>query len=113
MALLSLFSFLLLIFSFVGAATSDDADRSRVITFVLTYFPTQFEFIARQIDAFRANPLRIGLAGGIALTWASLGFFNAVSTAVNYAWGVETPRSFLKHRLLSFLMLVAAIVEES
>lgn len=107
-ALLSLFPFLLLIFSFVGAATSDDADRSRVITFVLNYFPTQFEFIARQIDAFRANPLRIGLAGGIALTWASLGFFNAVSTAVNYAWGVETPRSFLKHRLFSFLMLVTA-----
>ena len=107
-ALLSLFPFLLLIFSFVGAATADDADRTAVLVFVLNYFPTQLEFIARQLDAFRATPLRIGLAGGIALTWASLGFFNAVSTAVNYAWGVETPRSFLKHRLFSFLMLVTA-----
>jgi membrane protein len=107
-ALLSLFPFLLLIFSFVGATTADDADRTKVLNFALNYFPTQVEFIANQIDAFRANPLQIGLAGGLGLAWASLGFFGAVSTAVNYAWGVETPRSFLKHRLFSFLMLVAA-----
>jgi membrane protein len=40
--------------------------------------------------------------------WASLGFFGAVTSAVNEAWGVEKQRSFLKHRLVSFLMLVAA-----
>ena len=107
-ALLSLFPFLLLVFSFVGATTADDADRTRVLDFALKYFPTQVDFIARQIDAFRANPLQIGLTGGLGLAWASLGFFSAVSTAVNYAWGVETPHSFLKHRLVSFLMLVAA-----
>jgi membrane protein len=31
-----------------------------------------------------------------------------VTTAVNYAWGVETPRSFLKHRLFTFLMFLTA-----
>jgi membrane protein len=34
--------------------------------------------------------------------------FSAISSAVNHAWGVEKQRSFLKHRLVSFLMLVAA-----
>jgi membrane protein len=66
------------------------------------------EFIARQLDAFRQTPLQLGIAGVAGLMWASLGFFGSVSTAVNYAWGVETPRSFLKHRLFAFLMLVAA-----
>jgi membrane protein len=33
-----------------------------------------------------------------------------VSTAVNHAWGVEKPRSFLSHKLFSLLMLVAAAV---
>jgi membrane protein len=107
-ALLSLFPFLLLVFSVVGAATADAADRTAVIGFVLDYFPTRVEFIARQVDAFRERPLRLGMAGLVGLTWASLGFFGSVSTAVNYAWGVETPRSFLKHRLFAFLMLVAA-----
>jgi membrane protein len=107
-ALLSLFPFLLLVFSIVGATTADDADRTKVLVFVLKYFPTQFEFIARQIDAFRETPLQIGLTGAIGLISASLGFFGALTTAVNYAWGVETPRSFLKHRLFAFLMLATA-----
>jgi membrane protein len=61
-----------------------------------------------QLDAFRADRLQIGLAGGLGLVWASLGFFGAVTSAVNEAWGVEKQRSFWKHRLVSFLMLVAA-----
>src|SRR4030095_8342090 len=32
--------------------------------------------------------------------------FNAVSSAVNHAWGVEKKRNFWQHRLFSFLMLV-------
>jgi membrane protein len=34
--------------------------------------------------------------------------FGAISTAVNYAWGVEKQRSFWKHKLLSFVMLLFA-----
>src|SRR5512134_255536 len=55
-ALLSLFPFLLLIISVVGAATADDADRTAVIQFALDYFPTRVEFITEQLDAFRQTP---------------------------------------------------------
>ena len=34
--------------------------------------------------------------------------FGAITSAVNHAWGVEKQRSFLKHRMVSFLMLLAA-----
>jgi len=47
------------------------------------------------------------VAGALALIWASLGVFGAISTAVNHAWGVEKQRSYLKHKLVSFLMLLA------
>ena len=40
--------------------------------------------------------------------WGALGVFGAISTAVNYAWGVEKTRSFWKHKLFSFLMLIVA-----
>ncbi len=50
----------------------------------------------------------VGVAGALALIWASLGVFGAMTSAVNEAWGVEKQRSFWKHRLVSFLMLVAA-----
>jgi membrane protein len=107
-ALLSFFPFLLLVFSVVGSATADEQDRTLVLTFVLRYFPTQFDFITRQLDAFRESPLRIGIAGGLALIWAALGVFGAVSTAVNHAWGVEKQRSYLKHKVFSFFMLLSA-----
>ncbi len=107
-ALLSFLPFLLLSFSVLGSITADDADRSRVLDFVLRHFPTQLEFATTQLDAFRRARVPVGIGGGIALVWASLGFFGAISTAVNHAWGVERPRSFWGHRLFSFLMMCGA-----
>jgi membrane protein len=107
-ALLSLFPFLLLLISLLGSVTADENDRIAVLTFVFRYFPTQLDFVAKQLDAFRQTRLQVGVAGGAALIWASLGVFGAITSAVTEAWGVEKQRSFLKHRMVSFLMLVAA-----
>jgi membrane protein len=106
-ALLSLFPFLLLVFSLLGAVTAEEQDRVSVLTFVFRYFPTRFEFVNTQLMALQEAKLQIGVAGGLALMWASLGVFGAITSAVNEAWGVEKQRSFWKHRLVSFLMLVA------
>lgn len=107
-ALLSLFPFLLLVISLLGSVTADEGDRQAVLGFVFRYFPTQLDFVTNQLDAFRGARLQLGVGGLLALVWGSLGVFGAVTSAVNEAWGVEKQRSFLKHRLVSFLMLVAA-----
>jgi len=107
-ALLSLFPFLLLVISMLGSVTADENDRIAVLTFVFRYFPTQLDFVTAQLDAFRQTRVQTSVAGALALIWASLGVFGAVTSAVNEAWGVEKQRSFWKHRLVSFLMLVAA-----
>jgi membrane protein len=106
--LLSFFPFLLLVISLLGSITADEADRIAVLTFIFRYFPTQLDFLTKQLDAFRETRVEVGMAGGLALIWASLGVFGAITSAVNEAWGVEKQRSFLKHRMVSFLMLVAA-----
>jgi membrane protein len=107
-ALLSLFPFFLLAFALLGSATTDVGDRNTVVDFVLRYFPAQFDFVISQLDAFRGSRFTLGVAGTIALVWGALGFFSAISTAVNYAWGVEKQRSFWKHKLFSFVMLLVA-----
>ena len=107
-ALLSLFPFLLLVMSMLGSVTADETDRFSVLNFVFRFFPTQLDFVTSQLDAFRGQRVRLGVAGSLALIWGSLGVFGAVTSAVNQAWGVEKQRSFWKHRLVSFLMLVAA-----
>ncbi len=107
-SLLSLFPFSLLALSMLGTAAADEHDRTAVMQFVLRYFPTQFDFITKQLDAFRANAVSLSIAGTLALIWGALGFFGAITTAVNYAWGVEKTRSYWRHKLFSFLMLVIA-----
>ena len=103
--LLSLFPFFLLAFAVLGRVTASARDREAVLEFVLRYFPAQFDFITAQLDAFNTHAATFGAAGTIALVWGAVGVFGAISTAVNYAWGVERQRSFWKHKLVSFLML--------
>jgi membrane protein len=114
-ALLSLFPFLFLVVSILGTLAAgsdpeDEAARSAVIEFVLRYFPARIDFVTDQLYAMRDVGTRVvgGMFSGVALIWASLGVFGAVTSAVNEAWGVEKQRSFWKHRLVSFIMLVAA-----
>lgn len=107
-SLLSLFPFLLLVFSIVASLTSNEGDRNAVLGFVLQYFPRQFEFVNKQLDAMQRSPLQLGLAGSILMIWAAMGVFGAVTSAINHAWGVEKQPSYLKHKLISFVMLVAA-----
>ena len=107
-ALLSLFPFLLLVISMLGSVAADDSDRFAVLTFVFRYFPTQFDFVNTQLEALRETRLQVGVGGALGLIWASLGVFGAITSAVNEAWGVEKQRNFLKHRMVSFVMLVAS-----
>lgn len=107
-ALLSLFPFLLLMLSLMGSATAHDGDRTTVLSFVLRYFPTRFEFVTRQLDSFYRTRVQLGVVGVLSLTWAALGIFGAISAAVNHAWGVERQRSYLGHKLFAFFMLLAA-----
>ena len=108
-SLLSLFPFLLLVISILDSvASATQHDREAVLSFVFRYFPAPVgDFVNKQLGS---APVRGGIAGGLALTWASLGVFGAITSAVNNAWGVEKQRSFWKHRLVSFLMFVAAAV---
>ncbi|HEY3884724.1 MAG TPA: YhjD/YihY/BrkB family envelope integrity protein, partial [Vicinamibacterales bacterium] len=107
-SLLSLFPFFLLAFSILGSVTTNPTERASILNFVLRYFPRQFDFVTSQLDALQQARVKLGLAGSILMTWAAMGVFSAISSAVNHAWGVERQPSYLKHKLTAFGMLVAA-----
>ncbi len=107
-ALLSLFPFLLLALSIVASVTNNEADRKAVFDFVLRYFPGQFNFVTDQLKIMQEAPLKLGISGSLLMIWAAMGVFGAVTSAINHAWGVEKQPSYLKHKLISFVMLVAA-----
>jgi membrane protein len=107
-ALLSLFPFFLLAFSILGSVTANSSDRIAILDFVLKYFPRQFDFVTSQLNAMEQARVRLGIVGSILLIWAAMGVFGAITSAVNHAWGVEKQPSYLKHKLISFIMLVAS-----
>jgi membrane protein len=107
-ALLSLFPFFLLVFAIIASVTSSENDRLAVISFVLRYFPRRFEFVTEQLDALQQAPVQLGLLGSILMTWAAMGVFGAITSAINHAWGVEKQPSYFRHKLISFVMLLSA-----
>jgi membrane protein len=107
-ALLSLFPFFLLLFSILGSVTANPDDRAKILQFILRYFPRQFEFVTTQMDSLQQSRVQLGVAGSLLMIWAAMGVFGAITSAVNHAWGVEKQPSYLKHKLISFVMLVAA-----
>src|SRR5690349_10803223 len=107
-SLLSLFPFFLLVLAILASVTDNDVDRARVLDFVLRYFPRQFEFVNTQLKAMQSASIRLGVFGSVLMVWAAMGVFGAITSAVNHAWGVEKQPSYLKHKLISFIMLIAA-----
>ena len=107
-SLLSLFPFFLLVLSILASVASADTDRASVLGFVLRYFPGQFDFVRTQLDAMQQAGFQRGIVSSFLTVWAAMGVFGAVTSAVNHAWGVEKQPSYLKHNLISFVMLVTA-----
>jgi membrane protein len=107
-SLLSLFPFFIFALVLLGGVAATEDERAAVLNFVLRYFPHQFEFIVNQLDMLAHRRFRLGVFGTIFLLWAAMGVFGAITSAVNYAWGVERQHSYFKHKLVSFVMLAAA-----
>jgi membrane protein len=106
-SLLSLFPFLLLVLSIVGRLATGRA-AATLQQFAASALPSHFDFVMAQIRALSDNSIQFGVAGTVVLLWASMGVFGAITSAVNHAWGVEQPYGFFKHKLMAFLMLLAA-----
>ena len=107
-SLLSLFPFLLLALSILGGVTVPYAESSSVLDFVFRYFPREFDFVQQQLINLQGSTFKVGIAGALLLVWASMGVFGAVTSAINHAWGVENQPSYLKHKLVSFVMMAGA-----
>lgn len=105
-SLLSIFPFSLLVLAVLGQISVGD-NGNTLLTLIARALPAQVEFLS-QIEILSHGALRFGVAGTVVLLWASMGVFGALTSAVNHAWGVEKPPGFFKHKLIAFVMMMAA-----
>jgi len=106
-SLLSFFPFVLISLDVFGrlVAVHGDAPFLRLVALVL---PSQLDFVVAQTAELSRAPLKLSVFSTVLIVWASMGVFTAMTSAVNYAWGVERPLSYLKTKLVSFVMLMTA-----
>jgi len=108
-SLLSFFPFILLVLSALSRLTvSSDGNDQAVINLIARALPRDFAFLSDQILQLQKTPFQLTVAGTIVMLWASMGVFGAVTSAVNHAWAVEQPLGFFKHKLIAFVMMLAA-----
>jgi membrane protein len=108
-SLLSLFPFLLLVLAIVSRiAVTSTSGGQNLLHIVMRSLPSHFDFLTAQVQDLANAPLRLSLAGTLVTLWASMGVFGAITSAVNHAWGVEQNYSFLKHKLIAFVMMLVA-----
>ena len=106
-ALLSFFPFVLLMLT-VFSRLVVGMNNETLESIVLHALPSHFDFVINQINELETTPPTLGVLGTIVMFWAAMGFFGAVTSAVNHAWGVEQPPGFFKHKLIAFVMLMIA-----
>ena len=108
-SLLSFFPFVLISLDLFGrlVAVHGDAPFLRLVALVL---PSQLDFVVAQTSELSRAPLKLSVFSTVLIIWASMGVFTAMTSAVNYAWGVERPLSYFKTKLVSFVMLIVAAV---
>ena len=110
-ALLSLFPFILLVLTVMSrVAVGKAGNEQAVVDLVERALPRDFEFLSTQVVQLQKAPIPLTIAGAIITVWASMGVFGAITSAVDAAWGTERPYSYFKHKLIAFLMMVAAAV---
>ena len=109
-ALLSLFPFVLVVLSVLSrlALKAGSPTQETLLHMVERALPTNFGFVGTQLGELARAPVELNVAGTLVTLWASMGVFGAITSAVNHAWGVEQNYSFLKHKLVAFLMMLAA-----
>ena len=108
-SLLSIFPFMLLIFSLLSRMAVGQAGSEQTVSVLVERaLPRNFDFLSTQIVALSRTPIELTVAGTLLTLWASMGVFGAITSAVNHAWGVERQYNFFKHKLVAFLMLLIA-----
>jgi membrane protein len=105
-ALLSIVPLLILAVAVTGYVLhSRDRAYEEVFLYVGQFSPSLAQGLLEEVVRGR------GTAGGlaiVALLWAGTQFFVSLEMAVNIAWDVKRRRGFLKQRLLSMAMVLAA-----
>jgi len=106
-SLLSFFPFIVMVVSVLSRVAVGRAGNERAaIDLIERTLPSNFDFLSAQVVQLQRAPVSLTIAGTLLTIWASMGVFSAITAAVDHAWGIEQPRTYWKHQLTAFVMML-------
>lgn len=104
--LLTIFPLTLAAITIVGAITHNTDSQDNVIKAIGGFLPVSEDIISDIINEVGDEWVAAGAIATIGLLWGGMAVFSALRKALNAAWGIRTPRSFLVERLLELGMML-------
>jgi membrane protein len=104
--LLSLFPLALAAISILSFVSRSPNVEARVIDGITAVLPLSGDLVSAAIKDFSPGAGVAGAIATIGLLWSGTGVFNAMRKSLNTAWGIKTPRPFLRERLIELVMMV-------
>jgi membrane protein len=108
-ALLSFVPLLFLALSLIALA-GQQSESSYLIEELRRSFPaSSVDRLVDTVHSIQEQATSLSIIGGIALLWASLGFFSVLESAFNIVYGLPN-RSFIRQKALVLLLVAASLV---
>lgn len=107
--LFAIFPLLLAIISVLGylGPSTEEAQLELAIQISNT-IPVSSDYIGETVSGVVSARAVTGIASIFGMLWAATAAFGAIRKGINAAWGIKTPRPFLKERLIDFALVLGA-----
>ena len=107
-ALFSMFPLGLAVITALGFLIGPESKESDISQQIAGVLPVSSELIGSTMEGIVSARTITGIASFLGLVWASSAVFGAVRKGINTAWGVTTPRPFLRERLIDIALVLGA-----
>lgn len=108
--LFSMFPLFLAVTSILGFILGPRAEQEQIdiAVQIAEVIPVSSDFISETMRGLVNARTITGIASVIGLFWAATTAFGAIRKGINAAWGIKTPRPFIKERLIDFALVLGA-----
>ena len=108
--LFSMFPLFLAITSILGFILGPRAEEEQVeiAVQIAEVLPVSSDFISETMRGLVNARTITGIASVIGLFWTATAAFGAMRKGINAAWGIRTPRPFIKERLIDLALVLGA-----
>jgi len=105
-AILSLFPFIVMMFTIARNVFHSDAMESAIADMIRYFLPTGQQFVTKNMEIVAHARSRVQIASVVMLLISTTGVFLPLEVALNRVWGVTKNRSYIMNQLVALCLAI-------